>query len=139
MIFSSVLISLTLIVINNIVINLLCPSSTFRHLVCIQQRRPAPGLQPNPGPSQLAGAQASGEHPAEVADQPRAAAQLRQGRRPRQEARPQAQEESRRREEEHGRNSRLPEGLRRQRRHTTGRDTGGGRKPKWITSDHVRF
>lgn len=102
------------------------PLSPLRHSVRIQQRRPAAGLQPHPGPSQLAGAQAPGQHPEEVVDQPRAQAQFGQSRRPRQEARQQAQEEPRRHPEEHGRHARLAEGLGRQRRHAAGRDPGGG-------------
>lgn len=102
------------------------PLSPLRHFVRIQQRRPAAGLQPHPGPSQLAGAQAPGQHPEEVVDQPRAQAQFGQSGRPRQEARQQAQEEPRRHPEEHGRHARLAEGLGRQRRHAAGRDPGGG-------------
>ena len=68
----------------------------------------------------------SRQHAAQVADQPRAAPEQRQGGRTRQEAGAQTQEEPRG-EEERGRgHAGLPEGLGRQRRDAPGRDGGGG-------------
>ena len=68
----------------------------------------------------------SRQHAAQVADQPGAPAEQRQGGRTRQEAGAQTQEEPRG-EEERGRgHAGLPEGLGRQRRDAPGRDGGGG-------------
>lgn len=96
----------------------------------VQQRRQPAGLgglapAARDGRAELPGPQAAGQHPAQVADEPGAAAEQRQGGRAREEAGAQAQEEPRG-AQERGRG--LAEGLGRQRRHPAGRDRGGGQR-----------